>query len=138
MVRKSRGKITPEILKIVLSMANENHRITEIAKTLNLHRKTVGDLVKKYAEGASFKTSSEKFKETCRRKRNSMDSVDSVIHNSISCNNSLILDEIKDVILEKLGTTVSRSSISRKLKKMEITRKRLVLVPREKYCRTIE
>ena len=55
-----------------------------------------------------------------------------MIFNAVACNNSLIIDEIKEKEDDQLGINVSNATISRKMKQMTITHKRLVLVPKER------
>ena len=56
------------------------------------------------------------------KKNLTLNDVDKVIFNTISCNNSHIQKKLKNI---------SESTISRKLKKMKILRKRHLLIPEE-------
>lgn len=132
MSRKTRGKITQGVINIVLSMAAANETIEKISQTTNLHRKTINEILRKHEDGLVFTPAVEKYKETCRRRKESLDAVDQVIFTSVACNNSLIIDEIKEKVTEQLQINVSNAKISRKLRQMKITRKRLVLVPKER------
>ena len=54
------------------------------------------------------------------------------IMNSVACNNVLIQQEIADKIKQDMNIIVFQPTISRKLKKLKITRKKLSLVPCER------
>ena len=131
MVRKTRAKITQSLIDIVVSMNEANESIKKISETVRLHRKTVSEILKNYENGVSFTPATEKYKETCKRRRDTLDATDQVIFNSIACNNSLIIDEIKDKVRKQLHINISKSKIHRKMKNMKITRKRLVLIPQD-------
>ena len=54
------------------------------------------------------------------------------IMNSVACNYVLIQREIADKIKENMNIIVSQPTISRKLKKLKITKKETFLVPCER------
>lgn len=65
-------------------------------------------------------------------KREMMTDPEQFIFNQIACDNSLIQSELKDKVQEQFGTTMSQSTISRKLKKIGLPRKRLSMIPEER------
>ena len=66
-------------------------------------------------------------RETCRIRQNTFNNIDQLIFNSVSCNNSLIQKELDTIIENHENITISR-----KLSKMQISRKRLTLVPKQR------
>lgn len=133
MIRKKRQNITKEQYDLIFSMANK-HKFSnaKIAETLNIDRKTVSKYLKTNQEMKIFKTAATKVKETCTRRNSVYNELEQTINNIVACENDVILKEIQSKIYENLQKTVSISTISRKLKKMKITRKRLTLVPYER------
>jgi len=55
-----------------------------------------------------------------------------LILNTVACNNVVIQSEIVEKIKENLNNSISQPTVSRRLKKLNITRKRLSLVPFER------
>lgn len=133
MVRKERKPITTELHGLVISMIQvEKHSFKEIAETLGLTAKTVRNIYNAYMSGEKFKESGIKKKETWTEKNSSFSVVDQTIFNSLSCNSSFVQKEISDVVFQKHNIRLSQPTISRKIGKINFTRKKLALVPVER------
>lgn len=125
--------LTAELYKLVKTMIeSEKHSLKEIATTLDLSVQTVSRIATKIHLEIPFKDSSAKKKDTWKRKNNEFSAIDQAIFNCLSCNNSLIQKEISEKLLETTQSRVSASTISRKIKKMNFSRKRLSLIPVER------
>lgn len=133
MPRKERKTITKDIYDLIISMSqNQSHSIKYICDILNLDRKTVRKQIQNHENGKEFVSSSTKMRETCRIRQNTFNNIDQLIFNSVSCNNSLIQKELATIIENHENITISQPTISRKLSKMQISRKRLTLVPKQR------
>ena len=133
MPRKQRKTITKEIFDIVISMFNQGiYNIQNIASTVKLNRNTVGKLIKNYKTGVKFTPSSDKMKATYRKRKATFSEVEQSISNQICCNNPVIQKELQNKTSKLLEVDMSLSTISRKIKKIRITRKRLTLIPEER------
>ncbi|KAI0979119.1 hypothetical protein GJ496_005767 [Pomphorhynchus laevis] len=106
MVRKTRKNITKELWELVVSFSNE-HSISKIADLLNIHRHTVRKILSDHESGVTFIPAEKKRIATCR-------------------------DEIKDIVSEKNNVVGSQPTISRIIKKIGITRKKLSIIPEER------
>ena len=72
-------------------------------------------LLESYENGISLIPASEKYKEPLKSEKDSWDNVNRAISNSIVVKNSLIIDEIKEMVTEQLAVNVSNSKFCRKL-----------------------
>lgn len=133
MTRKTRKTVTEETVKIIQNMvAQENVKIKDISKAVSLHPKTVSNIIKRTSKAEAFIPAGEKRKETCRLRNMVFSNVEQVINNTLVCNSSFVQKEIQEKILETQQVLISQPTISRKIKKMKFTRKRLCLVPEER------
>ena len=132
MVRKTRGKITDNIVDIIIKMARENEKFKKISEVVNLDRKTITKILKNYEKGERFISASEKYKSTMSNKKNNMSVVEQLIFNAVACDNSLVIKEMQDKIFNQLNLRISKSTIARKLLNLNISRKRLNLIPKER------
>lgn len=134
MARKIRKIITKEIYEIVNRLLrDESKTIKEIAETVDLSPKTVTNISKTLEfEFGNYESLNESKKKKALLKRDVVKPIDLVINNFIACNNDITLKEIKEELFKKMEVSLSISSISRKLKKLGITRKRLSLIPEER------
>lgn len=132
MVRKNRKTVTKELVAIIASMIEAKKDLRQISATVGLSARTIIKIIKDIKNGKEFKPAGKKLKETFNQKNSLFTDVDQIIYNSITCNNSLTQQELKAKVEEQSGDIVSISTICRKLKKMNFTRKRLSLIPEER------
>lgn len=130
--RKKRTTINKAIYELVLRMCYEQGcSLNHIADTLSINRHTVSKLLKIYENGKEFVSANEKKKLTWQNKNAVLQDYEQTIFNTIACTNALTLKELSERISQN-DREYSISTISRKLKKMGVTRKRLSLVPYER------
>jgi len=133
MPRKQRKEITKEsYTNIISTYQADKYSIKEISKMFSLDRKTIGNIIKKHESGEQFMHASEKRKRTCKIRNTTFTETEQIIYNSVAVDNSLVLQEISDKICENELPRISKSTVCRKLAKMQFTRKRLTLVPIER------
>jgi len=133
MSRKKRTTITKEIYSLIINMSSSAQKnTTEIALALGLSITAVRNVLSQSQDGVDFKASTIKRKETWNAKSEVFGEADSILFNTVSCNNALVQSEMSAKVNEITGVKFSQSTISRKLKKMKMTRKRLTLVPEER------
>jgi len=133
MIRKQRKEMTKETFDIIgTRMKSEKFSIKTISEDLQINRNTVGKIVKMHENGQPFISSSTKRKKTCKAKNETFSAIEQTLFNTIACNNALVQSELKTSIYESHQIELSNSTISRKLKKMKISRKRLSLIPEER------
>ncbi|KAI0978856.1 hypothetical protein GJ496_004084 [Pomphorhynchus laevis] len=96
-----------------------------------MDRKTIRKIVKDYDSGKEFVSANEKRRETCKLRYQVLKPEERGILSVISCN-SFIQKEIKEKVNEQFRVTMLQATISRKLKKLGITRKRLTCIPIER------
>lgn len=133
MARKTRITISTEINNLIISLANDEQKSTsEIARILNVSVTTVRKLVRNNENGIPFAVSSVRRKETCRKRNNFFTPVEQKLYQMVTEQNELIQKEMKEVLLETTREEVSQSTVSRKLKKLGFTRKRLSKLPLER------
>lgn len=133
MTRKERKTITEETVSTVLAMHRTgNYTIQKIAALLQMHRHTASKIIENSEKQMPFISAGKKRSETCAAKNATYSNVDQTIYNAINLNNSLTLKEVKEKVLEICNVSISGSSVHRKLRSMNITRKRLTLVPIER------
>lgn len=131
--RKQRKSVSKEIYDIVISMFKTGtHQINEIARTVDLSRFTVSRLIKSYESGITFVPVLQKCQTTYREKRSHFSATEQFIFNQIACENSLVQKEIQLKLHDQLNVDVSQSTISRKIKRIGMSRKRLTLIPNER------
>jgi hypothetical protein len=130
MTRKVRTTVTEEKFRMIIRLANEeNNTISQISRIINIDRKAIRNVLKKNNAGEPFVSANEKRTNTTKMKNSIFNEVENLIFTTISCNNNMIQTEIQTTVNTALNLNISRSGISRKLKKMNFTRKRLSLVP---------
>ena len=129
--RKKRNEITKEKRDLILkNAALEGVKIKDLARSFDVDRRVISNILRQNKNGEIvFKTSAEKRKETNARRRAMFSQIDRSLHNIVSCDNSLIIDEMKDILRDNLNVAVSNSTISRKLNKIGVTRKILNILP---------
>ena len=132
--RKKRVTITKEIHDVIINMtlSEKKYSVDNIASTLNVSKGAVRNILNKQQEGIDFVAAVDKRKATCIAKNSVYSDAENILYNVVSCNNAMIQSEMANKVLESTGVTLSQPTISRKLKKMKVTRKRLVLVPEER------
>ncbi|KAI0978187.1 hypothetical protein GJ496_011497 [Pomphorhynchus laevis] len=114
-------------------MVQENKFIIKkISEIFQLDRNTIRKIVKDYDSGKEFVSANEKRRETCKLRNQVLKPEERGILSVISCNNSFIQKEIKERVNEQFRVMMSQATISRKLKKLEITRKILTCFPIER------
>lgn len=132
-MRKSRSNITQEKFNMIIRLSeNPINKIIDIAKMLDLDRQSVRNALKKYSYGTPFLESGKKRSLTFKNKKAIIKPEERIIFNTISCNNSLIQKEIMQEISNTLNIQISQATVSRKIKKLKISRKRLSLIPYER------
>jgi transposase len=122
MARKNRKTVTEELRNLVLRLADDEERTTrEISEMVDLNRKTVSNIIYKNENDINVQV---------RGRRNDIPRhEDQVIKNIIACNNDLTLNEISNELYVRTNIKLSVPTISRRLKKLGISRKRLSLIP---------
>jgi len=101
--------------------------VTAIAKRLMLKRAQVQDIVDNYNSNGGELVPPERKPKTLK-----LDDVDhKVIKEFVTDNPTAFLDEIRVHLLETTGTSVSDSTISRALKRLGLSKKKLSVVARE-------
>ena len=98
-------------------MKTGNHSINEIAKNVNIHRNTARNIIQNDEKEIGFISAGEKRKKACVERNATLDNKEQCIYNAVACNNSYIQNEIKEIVQESGFGSISRSTISRKLKK---------------------
>jgi len=134
MSRKKRVTITKEMKEIIVNMAfsEKKSSVDNIACTLNVSKSAVRNILNKQQEGTDFVAAVDKRKATCIARNSIYSDAENVLYNAVACDNAMIQSEMANKVFETTGVTLSQPTVSRKLKKMKISRKRLVLVPEER------
>lgn len=137
-LRKVRKTITLEIFNLIKDMmSSETNTTVSIARSLNLSRNTVSGIIKKIQSGEEFEDAKSKLKRTLRLKRGRARPENEIISNCIAVRNDITLKEIKARIGADAGLNISTSTISRRMKNLNVTRKRLSLLPEERNCERV-
>lgn len=133
MMRKQRRPVTFEKYLVVkrLFETTEN-TFKEIGEIVNLCERTVSSLIKKIESGQRFVSSSERHKATIALKNVAVSGEESAIYNAVVANNLLTQEDIRTIVLEAGAGGISQPTISRRLKKLNLTRKRVSLAPIER------
>jgi predicted transcriptional regulator len=132
MTIKARKTITKELYEIIKNMHQSGTlSINKIANTVGLCRQTVAKQIKNIESNLAFRSAAEKQKEKYKIKNNINQPIDQTLFNSVATNNSLIQKELRSIVEERYSIQISQSSISRRLSKMRLTRKRLTFVPQD-------
>ena len=125
--------ITTEIASLVVSkMDTEKYTVSQIAEALEITRQTVWRILRDKNRNIPFIEAKEKRKKTCNIRNSVNSEIEQFLNNAISVNNSMTQAEMRDMIAKTGAGYISQSTVSRKLKKMGITRKQLTLVPIER------
>lgn len=131
--RKKHVVVTVELLRKIRKQFDKNQTAKLIAEEEEISLALVYNIISKIASGASDQ-------EILDKKRGRPKKDLTIIKNEISRmllqDNSFVQSEIASE-LRKKNITISQSSISRILKDMNYTRKRLVKIPIERNCSTI-
>lgn len=134
MNRKSRVAVTKNLILQVQKNIEKNIPLKKIAEILLISYPTVRSIAKKistienYAE--NFKSAYENRKSPRR-----LVSYASIIREMIDSNNNISQKEIQEE-LEAIGIRISQATISRTIKSLEYSRKRLTIVPIERNTPT--
>lgn len=132
-IRKTRKCITRSIYdQIILLYTSEKYKIAEIAENLHLDRKTVRKYIQNHQNGIDFLCSTDKMKRTIATKNNQFTEIEQTIFNFVSVNNAVTQTEIKNIVSDRNNEILSLPTISRKMKKMKLSRKILTLIPNER------
>lgn len=86
-----------------------------ICKIVNLHRNTVSRAIKNHEDCVPFVTSIEK-NSNLQHPQASWWLSNKLILNAVSYNNSIVIDELNDILMRNTGINLSRSNIARRLK----------------------
>ncbi|KAF7697462.1 hypothetical protein CDIK_1707 [Cucumispora dikerogammari] len=125
--RKPRTTITDGLLNIIRNQINRELKTFTIAENNNLSVSCVLNIQSKIAKGL---TNNEIISKKGRKT-----TINNIVNNSITTivaqDNALNQGEISDA-LRMTGTTLSQPTVSRKPKALQITRKKLSLVPAER------
>lgn len=133
MSRKERKTISKDLFNLISHLhKNENKKIGDIAESLHLDRKTVRNQIKKIDEGVEFISPYKKRKNTFDEKNRFLTDIENTIITTIALNNATTQKEVQQIIETKHNSTISKSTICRKFEKLNLTRKRLVLIPYER------
>lgn len=132
--RKARISVTNELKSLILNMANSSEEcsIAQIGQALNLSKSAVRRIINEHYDGIEFQPSTIKRKKTWETKTKLLTDAENVLFNAVACNNALTQTEMASEVANATSISLSQPSISRKLKKLSITRKRLTLVPEER------
>jgi len=131
MSRKRRTNVTKDIHDLVISMAESDQCFTnmQIAELVNVSVSCVKSIIRKNGSGVEFESSSCKRKNTWKVKNATFSAIEQHVFTAVVSNNELIQSEIVTDILENSGVKLSQPTVSRKLKKIGFSRKRLCKVP---------
>lgn len=125
MKRKTRKDLTQEIVdNIIEMMQTEKYSITEIGKQLQITRQTVGKVLKAARLGVRFMEAREKRKLTCQARNAQITEVDKIIFNTATKEIALTKQEITNRVRQQNGLNISRSTVSRILRKMNVNLKK--------------
>ena len=132
-MRKIRKTMTQEIFNTIKRMYfNEELPMSVIARSTDMCYVTVQNTIQKILNGIDFIPASVKHKQSFSAKSSIITRDELVIQRSISANNSINLQEMKDKIISEGNPKISISTICRKVKKLGYKRKRLVVLPIER------
>lgn len=133
MERKKRVMITLEMTQIIIRMSeNEKLTIKNIAEALNLNRHTVSNVLKKHSNGEVFIPANENLKKTIADKNNVFSPTKQFVFNSVVSNNAITQSEVSNKLSTQMDVHISQPTISRIIKNVGLTRKRLSLIPAER------
>lgn len=128
-----RRQITTEICTIVSRMAHEEGaNLRNIAALVRISYSSVIRILRLEKNSITFKSSSQKKSEAWKRKNELFGSVDQQVLCALTVDSALQLNELKQLIQINLNINISESKISRIIRKIGFTRKRLVKVPIER------
>lgn len=133
MPRKTRREISKDTYDDIISMSCSNqYTIKQIAETLRICTKTVSNVLKRYEAGIFYLSAGQKRKETCNQRNASFSAEEQTLFNAVACDNSLTQKEMSQKVFETCHVQLAQPTISKKLTKIGITRKRLSKVPFER------
>ena len=125
--------ITAELNNIIIRMhEQEKVCVRLIAERVDLSVKTVNNIIAKYENGIQFIPAVNKYTNTVNNKNGFLSHIEQTLFNTVSRNNSMIQKEMQEYLATHDNASISQPTISRKLKKLKITRKRLSLIPAER------
>lgn len=133
MSRKQRREITKETFENIKRMTSSGEfNVGKLSDDLGICRQTVSRIVSSISMGNEFESCREKRKKTVENRNKVMQRSESLLNNIVLSNNSVIQSEMRTILVESYNINTSNSTISRKLKKLGITRKRLSIIPEER------
>lgn len=126
-------KITEELNKLITNMLrSELYSHKQIAETLGISTKTVQRTARLLESGRQFKTASGKLKENWANRNSTFSELETKIMTLLQADNSLIQSEIQEIVQNTLNLDISQSTVSRKIKKIQFSRKKCDLIPIER------
>nr|XP_047136446.1 uncharacterized protein LOC124813446 [Hydra vulgaris] len=129
--RKTRKNITKEHIEMLKHLVERNESTTSISTSLNLSKRTVQNLVVKLNKGEfDDMTAFKSFSDKKRGKRPIKDQIKNIIELCVQENNLCSQKAIKEN-LSAAGFKMSQPTISRKLKRLDLSRNCVVHVPEE-------
>jgi transposase len=116
MVRKQWKTVTEEARNIVRGLPTIELSIASISRLFDLNRKTVFNIIANRENNTVWQMIST-------AKENAPRFDEKAINNIVACQNDLTLKEIGDELRERTNISLSRATISRRLKKLNISKK---------------
>ena len=130
---KTRKMVYNEINGIIINMSRQDGMtINNITNYVKLDRSVLRKILKNHAMGLEFVEATKNMKHTVEVRNKTFSSAEQQIFNMLSVDNSLIQREIQAKVTENLGVKLSQPTISRKIRKINFTRKRLTLISIER------
>ena len=117
MVRKTRKTITAETPRLCQDMVElGQYKVSHIASMLGISMRTISNLMKKIQNNEEFVARQKKFKMTIKNRQENLSEIEQSLFNEMALNNSLTQGEIKEVLVDRYGSSISQPTIHRKLK----------------------
>ncbi|KCZ77274.1 hypothetical protein H311_01716 [Anncaliia algerae PRA109] len=130
--RKPRQTVTEEKYEIIKRFHQAGRKISEVANFLNFSMKTISRLYKKIENNIPFVSRNKVLKNTIENKNNQLTDDEAIIYNTLMVDNTKNLAELREIVAENTGKRISSTTISRKIKKVNFSHKRISLVPIER------
>lgn len=131
--RKKRTKVNRDVHDLVIKMCYEqNCKSSFIARSLGITIQTVRNILREHDSGTKLVDADQKRRATCAARNIILRNDEQALFNAIVIDNSLTLKEAATAVAESTGRHMSTSTVCRVLKKINVTRKRLSIVPNER------